>query len=113
MADLIRKVTAELIVDPFMGSGTTGVAAVQLGRSFVGVEIDPAHFATACRRIEAACRQPRLFTEPAPRPQQPSMLDSYTVRHLPHGEPPEPGETVEPLGGHHGHYGRLAVQRTP
>lgn len=55
-----------LVVDPFMGSGTTGVACVRLGRSFVGCEIDPGYFDTACRRIEEAHRQPRLFDAPAP-----------------------------------------------
>lgn len=49
-----------VVCDPFMGSGTTGVAAVQLGLSFVGVELDARHFDTACRRIEEAVRQPRL-----------------------------------------------------
>lgn len=45
-----------LVLDPFMGSGTTGVAALQLGRTFVGIEHDPVHFDTACRRIEKAAR---------------------------------------------------------
>lgn len=49
------------ILDPFMGSGTTGVAAAQLHRPFLGVEIDPVHFDTACRRIEDAQRQGSLF----------------------------------------------------
>ena len=44
----------DLILDPFMGSGTTGVAALKLGRSFVGIEIDPTYFDIARRRIEAA-----------------------------------------------------------
>ena len=51
----------ETIFDPFMGSGTTGVAALNLGRRFVGVEMDPIHFDTACRRIEAEARQGKLF----------------------------------------------------
>lgn len=51
----------ELVFDPFMGSGTTGVAAVSLGRRFLGVEIDPAHFDTACRRIEREASQGRLL----------------------------------------------------
>jgi len=50
-----------IVLDPFMGSGTTGVAAFGLGRKFVGIEHDPAHFATACRRIEDAHRQGGLF----------------------------------------------------
>jgi site-specific DNA-methyltransferase (adenine-specific)/modification methylase len=49
------------VCDPFMGSGTTGVACVNLGRQFVGVERDPGYFAVACRRIEDAMRQARLF----------------------------------------------------
>lgn len=45
------------VLDPFMGSGTTGVACAQLGRSFIGIEIEPAYFDIACRRIEAATRE--------------------------------------------------------
>lgn len=51
----------ELLCDPFMGSGTTGVAAVEQGRRFVGIERDPERFDIACRRIEDAQRQVRLF----------------------------------------------------
>lgn len=46
-----------IIVDPYMGVGTTGVAAIQLGRDFVGVEIEPNYFDIACRRIEQALRE--------------------------------------------------------
>ena len=49
------------ILDPFMGSGTTGVAAMNLGRKFIGIEIEPKYFDIACRRIEDAQRQQRLF----------------------------------------------------
>lgn len=56
---------ARTILDPFMGSGTTGVAAVQMGRSFIGIEIDPGYFDIACKRIEEAQRQPDMFVEPA------------------------------------------------
>lgn len=66
----------QLILDPFLGSGTTGVAAVELDRSFVGVERDPKYFDLACRRIEEAYRQPRLFDAPAPKPVQGSLLDA-------------------------------------
>lgn len=64
------------ILDPFMGSGTTGIAALQARRVFVGIEKDPAHFETACRRIKAAYRQRDLFRdEPqAPKPVQQSLL---------------------------------------
>jgi site-specific DNA-methyltransferase (adenine-specific) len=51
----------ETILDPFMGSGTTGVAAVQLGRRFIGIEREPTYFDIACRRIEEAQRQGDLF----------------------------------------------------
>jgi site-specific DNA-methyltransferase (adenine-specific) len=49
------------IVDPFMGSGTTGVAAAQMGARFIGVEIEERYFEIACERIENAQRQERLF----------------------------------------------------
>lgn len=52
---------AEVVLDPFMGSGTTGVACVRLGRKFVGIEIEPKYFDVACWRIENAQRQERLF----------------------------------------------------
>lgn len=63
------------VVDPFMGSGTTGVAAVKLGRHFTGIEIDPGYFDMACRRIEAALKEPDMFVA-RPRPaEQLSILD--------------------------------------
>ena len=52
---------AQTILDPFMGSGTTGVAAMQLGRKFIGIEIEPKYFDIACERIENAQRQQKLF----------------------------------------------------
>lgn len=55
------------ILDPFMGSGTTGVAALKLGRKFIGIEIEPKYFDIACRRIDEAWKQPRLFDEPRPK----------------------------------------------
>ena len=65
----------ETVCDPFMGSGTTGVAAAMLGRRFVGVEQNEKWFDLSRRRIEAAYRQPRLFAEPAPKPVQLGLLD--------------------------------------
>jgi len=50
-----------VICDPFMGSGTTGVAAVQMGRKFIGIEREPKYFEIACRRIEDAQRQGDMF----------------------------------------------------
>jgi site-specific DNA-methyltransferase (adenine-specific)/modification methylase len=52
---------AQTILDPFMGSGTTGVACMNLGRKFIGIEIDEKYFDTACERIDQAQRQSRLF----------------------------------------------------
>lgn len=63
------------VLDPFMGSGTTGVACANLGRKFIGIEIEPKYFDIACRRIEAAYKQPRLFAEPQPKAVQTSLLD--------------------------------------
>lgn len=79
---LMREILADftqpgnLICDPFMGGGTTGVAALHLGRRFVGIERDSKWFDLACRRIEEAHRQPRLFDEPTPKPEQLSLLKS-------------------------------------
>tara|TARA_R100000655_G_scaffold70004_1_gene108220 strand:+ start:292 stop:1053 length:762 start_codon:yes stop_codon:yes gene_type:complete len=62
------------ILDPFMGSGTTGVACVKLGRKFVGIEIEPKYFEIACKRIEDAYRQPDMFVEPPAKPVQEPLL---------------------------------------
>jgi site-specific DNA-methyltransferase (adenine-specific) len=51
----------DTILDPFMGSGTTGVAAIQLGRKFIGIEREPKYFDIACQRIEQAVAQGQLF----------------------------------------------------
>jgi len=53
--------SATTILDPFMGSGTTGVACVNLGRRFIGIELDPEYFDIACRRIDEAHRQADMF----------------------------------------------------
>jgi site-specific DNA-methyltransferase (adenine-specific) len=65
----------ELVLDPYMGSGTTGLACVELNRPFIGIEIDQKHFDTACRRISEAHRSaPRLFQELVPSPEQGGLL---------------------------------------
>lgn len=56
---------AATILDPYMGSGTTGVAAIKRRKAFYGIEREPAYFDIACRRISAALKQPDLFIEPA------------------------------------------------
>ncbi len=63
----------DTILDPFMGSGTTGLAAVKLGRRFIGVEIDPKYFDIACRRIDDASRQVDMLIERAPPAKQEVM----------------------------------------
>jgi site-specific DNA-methyltransferase (adenine-specific) len=54
------------ILDPFMGSGSTGVAAVKMGLSFTGIEVEPKYFDIACRRVQAAFNAPDLFVEALP-----------------------------------------------
>jgi len=56
------------ILDPFMGSGTTGVACVKTGRKFIGIELDPDYFDIACKRVREAYAQPDFFIEAKPKP---------------------------------------------
>lgn len=67
------------ILDPFMGSGTTGVACARLGRKFIGIEIEPKYFDIACRRIEQAQRQKDMFVHApvAADPQDQRMADMF------------------------------------
>lgn len=75
MRELLQLFSNEgaTILDHFMGSGSTGVAAIQLGRSFIGIERDPKYFDIACQRIEQAVAQGQLF-EPPPRKQEQGAL---------------------------------------
>jgi len=68
---------AATILDPFMGSGTTGVACVKLGRSFIGIEIDEGYFDIACDRIRKAYAQPDFFVARAPEPKQGSLMEGW------------------------------------
>jgi DNA modification methylase len=61
-------------LDPFMGSGTTGVACAKLGRKFIGIEIEPKYFDIACRRIEQAYKQPDLFISKPEPPKQEALI---------------------------------------
>ena len=61
MARLMLKLRAALILDPFMGSGSTGVCAVQLGRQFIGIERERKYFDIACERIARAQAQGTLL----------------------------------------------------
>lgn len=69
----IAKVKGRVILDPYMGSGTTGVAALKGGRSFVGIEIEPRYFAAAVARLERQVRSPALFETPPQFVEEPSM----------------------------------------
>ncbi|MGM5087554.1 site-specific DNA-methyltransferase [Rhizobium leguminosarum bv. viciae] len=64
---------AKTILDPFMGSGTTGVACVRGGRRFIGIEIDEGYFDIACERIQQAYAQPDMFVS-SPVPEPPRQL---------------------------------------
>lgn len=77
MIELIELYTnpGQTVCDPFLGSGTTGVACVKRGRSFIGIEKDPKWFDLACRRIERAYQQPDMFVAPAPKPNQLILFD--------------------------------------
>ena len=62
MADMAQLCVPEgVILDPFMGSGTTGVGAIAAGRKFIGIEIDETYFSAACQRLEDVQRQARLI----------------------------------------------------
>jgi len=77
MLEIVRDFTREgqKVLDPFMGSGTTGVACVQSGRSFIGIERDEKFFDIACERIRKAYTQPDMFiTQPAPKPVQEELI---------------------------------------
>jgi DNA modification methylase len=72
MAWCVQK-TKGAVLDPFMGSGTTGVACVKLGRRFIGIEIDEGYFDIACARIRKAYDQPDMFIERPAAPKQEAM----------------------------------------
>ena len=65
---------AESILDPFMGSGTTGVAAIQMGKKFIGIEREPKYFEISCKRIEQVIAQPQLFLHEQPKQIQEAMF---------------------------------------
>jgi len=65
---------AETILDPFAGSGTTGLAAIQMGRKFTGIEREPKYFDIACKRIEQAYAQGQLFA-----PEQPKQIQEVLI----------------------------------
>ena len=72
----IQRTASQTVLDPFMGSGTTGVAALRLGRRFIGIEKDAEYFDIACKRIADAVARPDMFVEAgrAPEPKQEVLL---------------------------------------
>jgi DNA modification methylase len=74
MSRLIKFLGAAHVLDPFMGSGTTGVAAVKAGHQFTGVEIEPHNYDIACKRISDALKQPDMFIERPTPPKQEALL---------------------------------------
>lgn len=75
MFKVINRLSVEgnIVVDPFMGSGTTGVACAQMGRNFIGIEREPKYFDFACKRIEQAYAQGQMFV-PEPVKQEQACL---------------------------------------
>lgn len=73
LADFTNR--GETVLDPFMGSGTTGVACVKTGRRFIGIELDEGYFDIACKRIEDQLKRPDLFVEAAPPKPRQEALD--------------------------------------
>ena len=70
--EALRSKTPLTVLDPYCGSGTTGIAALRQGHRFIGIEIDPGYFDIACERIRKAYSQPDMFIE-APRPPEPKQ----------------------------------------
>ncbi len=73
MARAVSLLAPESACDPFMGTGTTGIACVKLGRKFTGIELDPEWFDKACKRIEEAYAQPDMLIPSAPKLTQEAM----------------------------------------
>lgn len=71
---VLESTRIKSVLDPFCGSGTTGIAAVRQGRAFTGIEIEPRYFDTACRRIAAEIARPRLAL---PEPVQPVKQEAF------------------------------------
>jgi site-specific DNA-methyltransferase (adenine-specific) len=77
MRELVGLFTGlgQVVLDPFMGSGTTAIGCIKTGRRFIGIEKDPIHFETACERVQDAFARPDMFIETArvPEPTQEAL----------------------------------------
>lgn len=60
---VLHTEAGDTVLDPFMGSGTTGVVCAQMGRRFIGIELDEGYFDIACKRIKEAYAQPDMFVQ--------------------------------------------------
>ena len=78
MLTIVKNAEGKSVLDPFMGSGTTGVACANLARKFIGIELDPRHFDIACRRIDDAYRQQPLIPHEAPKFEQVDIWEKHT-----------------------------------
>ncbi len=76
MLQLLRKVPG-VVIDPFMGSGSTGVACVRGGRAFIGIEIDEGYFDIACQRMQDAYLQTDMFVPAVPEPSPATQVDMF------------------------------------
>jgi len=72
--DMAKVPQGALILDPYMGSGTTLIAAIRTGRRAIGIEIDERHFRTAVERVKRELAQPTLAFEAKPQPKQEALL---------------------------------------
>lgn len=70
----LSYIDGQIVFDPFMGSGTTGVACVKKKKTFIGCEMSEKYFDIACRRIEEAYKQPDMFIEPPSKPVQEKLI---------------------------------------
>nr|NTB07656.1 hypothetical protein [Agrobacterium fabrum] len=83
MRELLADFTnaGETILDPFMGSGTTGVVCAKMGRKFVGIELDPKYFDVACERIEKAYSQGDMFVDAPRKTEKPADMFAANDNH--------------------------------
>jgi site-specific DNA-methyltransferase (adenine-specific) len=70
----VHSLHGDTVLDPFMGSGTTGVACAKLGRKFIGIELEEKYFDIACKRIDDAYKQADLFIPAPSKPAKPASL---------------------------------------
>jgi DNA modification methylase len=72
--DMARVPPGAMVLDPYMGSGTTLIAAIRTGRRAIGIEIDPTHYRTAVERVKRELAQPTFAFDPKPQPKQEALL---------------------------------------